>query len=212
MTSTDAVHVSGVDRCGNVASILELDENLNSTYQTFEAAAQVRFSLALTSFLSKLIVNWRVCTARLQRDSSEEYKFTIFPLISLALVSSLSLSLSLYVSLSVRCQYGQLFRSDEVHEYSVLYDVFLFCQPCCNMFRLSPPFQNSMLCSPPRLYSPLLQTRFFSITGRLAYSSSSSVNSLLSFSLSFSLPSLTLLRSLSQRWFNTSRLNSMVKS
>jgi len=30
------------DRCGNVASILELDENLNSTYQTFEAAAQVR--------------------------------------------------------------------------------------------------------------------------------------------------------------------------
>lgn len=98
MTSTDAVHVSGVDRCGNVASILELDENLNSTYQTFEAAAQVRFSLALTSFLSKLIVNWRVCTARLQRDSSEEYKFTIFPLISLALVSSLSLCVPLSLS------------------------------------------------------------------------------------------------------------------
>ncbi|CEQ39289.1 SPOSA6832_00786 [Sporobolomyces salmonicolor] len=30
----------GTSRCGNVASILELDENLNSTYQTFDAAAQ----------------------------------------------------------------------------------------------------------------------------------------------------------------------------
>lgn len=30
-------------RCGNTASVLELDENLNSTYKTFDAAAQVRF-------------------------------------------------------------------------------------------------------------------------------------------------------------------------
>lgn len=34
-------------RCGNVASILQLDENLNSSYITFEAAAQVRCSFLL---------------------------------------------------------------------------------------------------------------------------------------------------------------------
>jgi serine/threonine-protein phosphatase 4 catalytic subunit len=29
-------------RCGNVAAILELDENLNRTYRIFEAAPQVK--------------------------------------------------------------------------------------------------------------------------------------------------------------------------
>ncbi len=32
-------------RCGNVAAILELDENLNPHYQIFEAAPQVSFAV-----------------------------------------------------------------------------------------------------------------------------------------------------------------------
>lgn len=38
--------------CGNVASILELDENLNSNYKTFDAAAQVRDRTLRHLFLS----------------------------------------------------------------------------------------------------------------------------------------------------------------
>lgn len=39
-------------RCGNVASILELNESLTSTYKTFDAAAQVRYLLTLLAIRS----------------------------------------------------------------------------------------------------------------------------------------------------------------
>ena len=48
-TLTDVVR----NRCGNVASILELDENLHSTYKTFEAAKQVRSSTPYPSTLNE---------------------------------------------------------------------------------------------------------------------------------------------------------------
>ena len=38
-------------RCGNVASILELDENLNKYYKIFEAAPNVRIKIFLFNFL-----------------------------------------------------------------------------------------------------------------------------------------------------------------
>lgn len=44
----DTLHTAtALFRCGNVASILELDENLNPNYKTFDAAAQVRRPLLL---------------------------------------------------------------------------------------------------------------------------------------------------------------------
>lgn len=47
-------------RCGNVASILQLDENLTSTYLTFDAATQVRLlipspPLVFAAFLTQEI-------------------------------------------------------------------------------------------------------------------------------------------------------------
>jgi hypothetical protein len=38
-------------RCGNVASILELDENLNKYYKIFEAAPNVRIKIFSFNFL-----------------------------------------------------------------------------------------------------------------------------------------------------------------
>jgi len=38
-------------RCGNVASILELDENLNKYYKIFEAAPNVRIKFFSFNFL-----------------------------------------------------------------------------------------------------------------------------------------------------------------
>lgn len=41
-------------RCGNVAAILELDENLNKQFRVFEAAPQVCLSLAFIRLVERV--------------------------------------------------------------------------------------------------------------------------------------------------------------
>ena len=46
-----------MDRCGNVAAILQLDESLGKTFPIFEAAPQVYLNISIVSILLFSILN-----------------------------------------------------------------------------------------------------------------------------------------------------------
>lgn len=136
------------DRCGNVASILELDENLNSTYQTFEAAAQVSTLLSRYHSLSIILMADESFLERVFSKTREEFqrKVQVYNISSRIIPSlprpSFSHSLAAYLSEICLCS------RREVTQSGILFvrRISLLCQFSLSHVAIVSLFLSSLLC------------------------------------------------------------------